>query len=447
MRDLQFGHRARPELAIRAGRRRSVLRRRAGRDRRCRGPLCRRRRRRAGRGRLRLLPAAIDCRIERRRRCAANHLECGDFLQGRLRRRRGGVRQGGACSARRSVDSSRRRPFDGGRGILAQISDRETAAWASTQKAHDLRTAFADYIDLDESRLRVATPDVGGGFGPKLCVYPEDVAVVAAATLLGRSVKWIGTAASISPTRRRSATSTGRSACGGATAACAAARPPHPRHRRLCAAGREHPVQFRNHAHRTLYGAGAGDGCGRGATNKAPVSSVRGAGYPQAAFAMERMMDRLARKSISTAPNCAAELIPAEKMPYLKPLKARSGEQVQYDSGDYPGCQAEILDRWLGRFSAPPGRSPRAAPLYRDRTCPRHQRHRPRPIRIRQCARVADRTHYGLDRGRPDGPGSCHRAGADLRRAFGVRARMSPGLRATRRRRRSGSAASPAGRR
>ena len=36
-------------------------------------------------------------------------------------------------------------------------------------------------------------------------------------------------------------------------------------------------------------------------------------------------------------------LIPAEKMPYLKPLKARSGEQVQYDSGDYPGCQADIL--------------------------------------------------------------------------------------------------------
>src|SRR6202166_310706 len=78
-----------------------------------------------------------------------------------------------------------------GRGILAQISDRETQVWASTQKAHDLKNALADYINLDESRLRVATPDVGGGFGPKLCVYPEDVATVAAATLLRRSVKWI----------------------------------------------------------------------------------------------------------------------------------------------------------------------------------------------------------------------------------------------------------------
>src|SRR5205814_5369913 len=80
------------------------------------------------------------------------------------------------------------------------------------------------------------------------------------------------------------------------------------------------------------------------ATNKAPVSSVRGAGYPQAAFAMERLMDGLARMlKLDRAELRRRNLIPAEKMPYLKPLKTRSGEQVQYDSGDYPGCQAEIL--------------------------------------------------------------------------------------------------------
>ena len=79
-------------------------------------------------------------------------------------------------------------------------------------------------------------------------------------------------------------------------------------------------------------------------TNKAPVSSVRGAGYPQAAFAMERLMDSLARElGIDRAEFRRRNLIPAEKMPYLKPLKSRAGEQVQYDSGDYPGCQADIL--------------------------------------------------------------------------------------------------------
>ena len=56
--------------------------------------------------------------------------------------------------------------------------------WASTQKAHDLFQSLTALLDFDESRLRVATPDVGGGFGPKLCVYPEDIAVVAAAKLL-----------------------------------------------------------------------------------------------------------------------------------------------------------------------------------------------------------------------------------------------------------------------
>jgi aerobic carbon-monoxide dehydrogenase large subunit len=79
-------------------------------------------------------------------------------------------------------------------------------------------------------------------------------------------------------------------------------------------------------------------------TNKAPVSSVRGAGYPQAAFAMERLMDRLARSlDLDRAALRSRNLIPAEKMPYLKPLKTRAGEQAQYDSGDYPACQAEIL--------------------------------------------------------------------------------------------------------
>ncbi len=260
------------------------------------------------------------------------------------------------------------------------------------------------------------------------------------------------TAASISPMRRRSAISIGRSRLRRTPrAACAA-----------CAAALIHDigayalqdVNIPYNSATTMTGpymvpALAMDVIATH-TNKAPVSSVRGAGYPQAAFAMERMMDRLARAlKIDRAELRRRNLIPAEKMPYLKPLKARSGEQVQYDSGDYPGCQAEILqDRWLGRFSAPPGRSARARPLYRHRTRPRHQGHRPRPVRIRQCARVADRPHHGFDRRGADGAGPCHRAGANLRR--GVR-RARAGCHRGRRRHRGGaaraSAALPAGRR
>ena len=79
-------------------------------------------------------------------------------------------------------------------------------------------------------------------------------------------------------------------------------------------------------------------------TNKTPVSSVRGAGYPQAAFAMERLLDRVARElKLDRAEVRRRNLIPSEKMPYLKPIKARSGVTIQYDSGDYPACQAEVL--------------------------------------------------------------------------------------------------------
>ena len=79
------------------------------------------------------------------------------------------------------------------RGLVAQYEPANdgVTVFASTQKAHDLYQNLSAFLALDENRLRVATPDVGGGFGPKLCVYPEDVAVTAAAHLLKRSLKWI----------------------------------------------------------------------------------------------------------------------------------------------------------------------------------------------------------------------------------------------------------------
>jgi carbon-monoxide dehydrogenase large subunit len=233
-----------------------------------------------------------------------------------------------------------------GRGILAQIADRETTIWASTQKAHDLRTAFADYVALDESRLRVATPDVGGGFGPKLCVYPEDVAVVAAATLLRRSVKWI-------EDRREHFTNAAQERDQYWAIELAAdddgkIRGLRGRLIHDIGAYALQDVNIPYNSATTLTGPYVVPALAMDVsaihTNKAPVSSVRGAGYPQAAFAMERMLDRLAQAlKLDRAELRRRNLIPADKMPYLKPLKARSGEQVQYDSGDYPGCQAEVL--------------------------------------------------------------------------------------------------------
>ena len=222
----------------------------------------------------------------------------------------------------------------------------ETQVWASTQKAHDLRNALADYIDLDETRLRVATPDVGGGFGPKLCVYPEDVATVAAATLLRRSVKW-------TEDRREHFTNAAQERDQYWSIEIAADADGHVRgvRGRLIHDIGAYALQDVNipyNSATTLSGPYMVPTLAIDVvathTNKAPVSSVRGAGYPQAAFAMERLMDRLARAlGVDRAELRRRNLIPAEKMPYLKPLKSRAGEQMQYDSGDYPGCQADIL--------------------------------------------------------------------------------------------------------
>ena len=87
-------------------------------------------------------------------------------------------------------------------------------------------------------------------------------------------------------------------------------------------------------------------------TNKVPVSSVRGAGYPQAAFAIERLLDLAARElKMDRAELRRLNLIAPEKMPYTKPLKARSGATIQYDSGDYPATQAKAVEAIAGSMN------------------------------------------------------------------------------------------------
>src|SRR5581483_5136649 len=79
------------------------------------------------------------------------------------------------------------------RGLVAshdEASDVLTV-WSSTQLAHEARFFIMTLLGLDENRIRVVTPDVGGGFGAKFILYPEEVAISAASILLGRPVKWI----------------------------------------------------------------------------------------------------------------------------------------------------------------------------------------------------------------------------------------------------------------
>ena len=63
--------------------------------------------------------------------------------------------------------------------------------WSSTQIPHLLRTSLGELLGIAETRIRVVAPDVGGGFGTKAHVYPEELVVAALAIRLGRPVKWI----------------------------------------------------------------------------------------------------------------------------------------------------------------------------------------------------------------------------------------------------------------
>lgn len=78
-----------------------------------------------------------------------------------------------------------------GRAVVAEYRDGRLTVWTSTQVSHIERSLLARVLDLPEARVRVVCGDVGGSFGGKLHVYPEDFVVAIAAMRLHRPVRWI----------------------------------------------------------------------------------------------------------------------------------------------------------------------------------------------------------------------------------------------------------------
>jgi carbon-monoxide dehydrogenase large subunit len=79
------------------------------------------------------------------------------------------------------------------RAVVAEYDrgQEELTAWVSCQVPHLVRTGLADHLDIPEHRIRVVAPDVGGGFGIKAMLYPEELVVSVAARLVGRPIKWV----------------------------------------------------------------------------------------------------------------------------------------------------------------------------------------------------------------------------------------------------------------
>jgi aerobic carbon-monoxide dehydrogenase large subunit len=218
--------------------------------------------------------------------------------------------------------------------------------WSSTQTPHAAMRLLAEMLSREESRTRVITPDVGGGFGPKLVFYSEDLVTALASILLHRPVKWVEDRREhfLSTTQERdqywdieiAVESDGR--IRGIRGSMI--------HDHGAYTARGINVAFEAaQAMPMAYEVRACDLKVKLAlTNKVPVTPVRGAGQPQGVFAMERLLDRVARElKLDRAEVRRRNMIGADRIPYIKPFKTRGGVPVVIDTGDPLRSQADAL--------------------------------------------------------------------------------------------------------
>ena len=247
-----------------------------------------------------------------------------------------------------------------GRGVVAVFDpiSHNFTVWSATQSPFIIRRMLVDMFEVEESAIRVVAPkDVGGGFGPKGMSYPEEVVVPALARELGRPVKWIEDRREhfLTTTQERD------QLWDVSIAVDKAGKILGLRGRLTHDAGAYVPwgiitpyISTTTIAGPYVVPAFKFDTTAV-FTNKPPTTPLRGAGRPQAVFAMERTLDLVARElDIDRAEIRRQNLIPAEEMPYKMGLIFRDGAPVIYDSGDYPECQAMAVER--ARYSDFPAR-------------------------------------------------------------------------------------------
>ena len=229
------------------------------------------------------------------------------------------------------------------RGLVADWDGETLVVWASTQTPRIMRGALAAALGLAEASVQVIAPDVGGGFGLKMHVFPEDVAIAAIARRLGRPVKWI-------ETRRENLTAASQAReqrVEAEVAADAAGRLLALRSRVISDAGAYHiypltamleplgtatilpgPYVTPVYAFEAIAVK----------THKPPLGAYRGVGMTMGAFVMERLLDLVAaRLELDPADVRRRNLIPREAYPHVSP----SG--MRYDSGDFPKALEQAL--------------------------------------------------------------------------------------------------------
>jgi aerobic carbon-monoxide dehydrogenase large subunit len=223
------------------------------------------------------------------------------------------------------------------RGAIGEYDPGEDAytLWSSTQGSHFVRNLLAEHVlKIPENRIRVVTPDVGGGFGMKLFLYPEHVLVLWAAKKVGRPVKWVAdrSEAFVTDTQGRDNVTRLDLALDdelrftGLSVEIIANMGAY-----LSNFAPEIPTFSGAVMHSGVYAIPAIHVVSTGVfTNTVPVDAYRGAGRPEAAYALERLIDVAARRLGVTPDELRRRnFIRPAAMPHTTPLG------LVYDSGDF----------------------------------------------------------------------------------------------------------------
>ena len=236
-----------------------------------------------------------------------------------------------------------------GRAVLANYNSAldELTVWSATQCPYLIRRSLATQFEMSESRIRVIAPDVGGGFGPKAGFYVEEIIVPWASRKLGRPVKWtedrrehfistntqrdtwweLEIAASkegrVLGVRGKIILDNGAYIPYGLLLAFTTVTPlPGPY--KVLALDITQEVVF---------------------TNTVTNSPVRGAGRPNAAYAMERVIETVARHlNIERDEIRRRNFVNKDDFPYQTGLIHFNGRPMTYDSGDYHSLLEKALE-------------------------------------------------------------------------------------------------------
>ncbi|HEX7302540.1 xanthine dehydrogenase family protein molybdopterin-binding subunit [Lentzea sp.] len=228
------------------------------------------------------------------------------------------------------------------RSVVVDSTAGMFTVWSATQIPHILRWMLSAVTGISESKLRVIAPDVGGGFGGKLQVTPEELLCLLVARRMNRPVKWTETRTEsmlsahhgrdqiqkITLAARRDGTVTGLKVelLADMGAYLRLVTPGVP----ILGAFMFNAI-YKFAAYRFV--------CTNVFTNKVPTDAYRGAGRPEATFAIERMMDELAVE-LDMDPMKLRELnwIKHEEFPFT------SVAGLTYDSGNYEAATARAME-------------------------------------------------------------------------------------------------------